>query len=1769
MNCKNRHIRKVRVPWARTLFAGAVALCLGAAPQAVAQVAAYSFSRSVGTYTDITGGMVLGTSNSGSTVAYVSGTSSETTGSGNGHPNFIRVGPGYPIGFNFGFNGDVFDRIGIAPQGWISLGKSSNGATAVYCHGGGFGSSTAPLSYNVAATGTNVPPPDRLNRIAGLAISDLMQSNAADFGELRLETIGSTPNRVCVIQYTNFRTSNFFPGSPNRISFQIRLNEVDNSAEVIYKDPSTGWLASTSLSAQVGLRGATGTLNATDFNRVACSYNSTLGMYDWTTLVPVTTNNTAAANYCYVNVPAAVVQPAAGTTLRWSPPTCWAPTNVVLSSIEDDEVTMTWTNGVGGGVYEYSINTTNSATAGTPITGGSAGSSPMVATGLTPNTQYYAFIRQNCGGGDVSSWVPLPNRGVVVGSSVAVNAFTTAPACGTAFDKSYPFIGGGGPIEGTWTVCPENVGDVANVTFSTFSVTSGNTALYVYDGPTTASPLISSGQPGQATPANLAGGFYGTAVPGPFMSQTNGCLTFRYASAGGGDSWTSSLVCEPAPTCFPPSGVAVTPGVPAISLGVALTSPASQAQYRIVASGSPASASALAVGVISTWPTTISAPALLGSTAYTMFVRAICAPGDTSGWSLSTNFTTNPGCGAPINYTNAGATYPFDRVNTICPNSPGDVVSLSSSPFTFNSFGGDVTLYVFDGPTTASPLISSHLPGISGFTSGGYYLNPSTTPAFTSTHSGGCLTTRLRANGGGSYTGTWTPSVTCAPAPACATPHGVSATNIQQTGATINWTGAGSNYIIEYGAQGFAPGTGATAGAGTVVSNVASGHSLSTLTGATVYDVYVRQVCAGPVYSANSFRVRFTTSMDCSVATAISCNGTATQSLNSGAGNASYKVANYTNAPCLNTQGTDGSEYLYRFNAALAGNYRVNVTGATTTGRVAFLVAPVSGGCSPGQFSCVGVTGSSVSWPYPGITGAFDFTIATPGDYYLMLEEMGSPTGSITFQVLCPGIPPCITAPTFPLDGVSLAANSNVPVGFSTTPIVFSWVAAYGATAYDIYFQGALVQADYTGTTISSASYTPANIAALYGVGSVITWRVVPKNSFGTAPCPTNYTFRIGGDGTTNALSLTSGVASAGSNRATYGYTNQNTAAGYWGRDVHYTFTTSACASGANFELCMGNFVDQNYPIYEIRRVADNVQVGSSLGTLSPPSCRSLSLTSTAIAPNTAYYLIVDAYGGQFEYTIKYTEVLSTTDTDGDGLLDCADGCPETPGEEGSPCYAGPLFGSAVVNGDCECEGQDPVACSNTLTLEFQTDGNPSQTTWELVEQGTNFVTQTGGPLPAPNGVMTMNTCLPDGCFYLRVLDSAGDGMTSGGYILRTQGTNLRIIDNRNNFSSGSVSAISGNQGFCLPIGTDRTIFTSCDKLDWVTGKFIVASANAAVSGQFGVTNSTSGYEFWFFDPNGSYSFRRFRNHATSDGTGTGATRACHFRINGWTNTVSTPHLPANTLLNVRVRGRVAGSNLEFGPACLFKIDAALAACPRVSLQDNPADSDYSCGVSRTFGGANSASNKLVAAAPQIIPAVASTSVRYQFRFRIPGEYPAAGSCIVRPIQTSPTLYLNWTSGERLKCNTQYDVDMRVSKDGGATWCVANGAATCDSPASIQLWGKVCKVNITSSSYCPANGQGGASNLAVENTGDLTMYPNPNRGDQLFINLNAVEAGVNTVNVDIFDLTGKKVTARTIAVQDGTVKTALELNGDLSNGMYLVNITAGSKAYTERLVIQH
>jgi len=696
---------------------------------------------------------------------------------------------------------------------------------------------------------------------------------------------------------------------------------------------------------------------------------------------------------------------------------------------------------------------------------------------------------------------------------------------------------------------------------------------------------------------------------------------------------------------------------------------------------------------------------------------------------------------------------------------------------------------------------------------------------------------------------------------------------------------------------------------------------------------------------------------------------------------------------------------------------------------------------------------------------------------------------------------------------------SNSITALTTTPVSTGWVDQFGPS-----------------------TVTPAVGFNTFSFSAPITW-----NGTDNLLIEFNYSNNNGGNPVT------------GTNVATYALGLGYNATSFYRVDNQTAATLNAYAMTMTAVYAGRNNVRLNA---SVPTAVPSTYTWSPNGSLTPNSGANVSAAPTT---STTYTVTATAPGGCTS-TTQVTVNIDETDTDGDEIIDCVDDCPNFPGVQGDPCDAnpGPGFTLGVISGSCTCEA---IPCTETVSVDLRTDANSQQASWEILAQNTNLVICSGGSYPTNiTTPIVEDCCLPVGCYRLRVMDSGGDGFVTGGYQLRESGLNgRRIIDNFGNFTTGSASAIAAtyeNGAFCVPIGDDKLIFSSCDKLDWVANKFIVASANPAVSAEFGVTNATSGYEFWFFDPNGSFSYRRFRSHATSDGFGTGATRACHFKVNGWFQNVNNPYLPSDVLLNVRVRGRVAGNNLPFGPACLFKIDATLAACPRVKLQDDPSNtSDFSCGVFRNFGGTGNAGNRIYANPPQPIPAVSSANVRYQFRFRIPGE----NICIVRPPQTSAQLTMNWTTGQLLECSKTYEVDVRVSLNGGATWCF--GPATSDAAAACadtEAWGKVCNVTINA---C-ALPNGGGNNMVVENNNTFTMYPNPNRGDQLFLSVSSVEEGVNTVSVDIFDLTGKRVMARTIAVQDGFINTNLELNGDLAGGLYVVNVTAGTKAYTERLVIQ-
>ena len=204
----------------------------------------YAWSQTTGTYTEITGGTQLSTS------------CDDTSYNAN------------PIPFTFTFNGTPYTQVSVNCNGFLAMGAS------------------VASSYTPISSGST-------NNIVSILGRDLQTNTTGS--EIRLETLGTTPNQVAVVQWKNFRR---FGGSGENYNFQIRLYETSNLVEVVYGEFVKD---ATSATAQIGLRGAS---NA--------DFNNRSGTGDWTASVAGTLNSaTLTLSQTYL--------PPSGLTWDWTP----------------------------------------------------------------------------------------------------------------------------------------------------------------------------------------------------------------------------------------------------------------------------------------------------------------------------------------------------------------------------------------------------------------------------------------------------------------------------------------------------------------------------------------------------------------------------------------------------------------------------------------------------------------------------------------------------------------------------------------------------------------------------------------------------------------------------------------------------------------------------------------------------------------------------------------------------------------------------------------------------------------------------------------------------------------------------------------------------------------------------------------------------------------------------------------------------------------------------------------------------------------------------------------------------------------------------------------------------------------------------------------------------------------------------------------------------------------------------------------------------------
>jgi uncharacterized repeat protein (TIGR01451 family) len=504
----------------------------------------------------------------------------------------------------------------------------------------------------------------------------------------------------------------------------------------------------------------------------------------------------------------------------------------------------------------------------------------------------------------------------------------------------------------TVTIAPTNPGDVVTVTFTAFNTEATFDALYVFNGSSIASPQIASTNAAENTPGGLAGGYWGSTIPGPFTStDPSGSLTFRFRSDASvqNPGWQANVTCAPPPTCLKPT-ILTTSSITSNSalLGWTNTSAATSWEVIAVPCGSPAPTIS-SVGQVATTNSYLMT-GLAQLTCYDFYVRAICSPTDSSLWAGPKTFTTQygaPHCGEQ--FTDIGGisgNYPANSDSTIiiCPDTPGSTVSVTFTSFTTEANWD--ALYVFDGNSIAAPQIASTngAENVPGGLAGGYWgiTNPG---IFTSSDASGCLTFRFRSDGSGNSAG-WAADVSCFQQTSCLRPT-VLVASVTLNTATVSWTENNSATSWEVLCLPCGSTVPTASDIGAVFSTTTA--NFTGLTPGTCYNVYVRSICSSGIKSIWSV-IGITTSPvndDCVNAIAVPLNTSSCSQATPG----TLTSATPSSMPTTTCLGTPDDDVWYKF---VATNPDVvvsfpNITGTTTNFNIAFY----SGSCgSLTQLSC-------------------------------------------------------------------------------------------------------------------------------------------------------------------------------------------------------------------------------------------------------------------------------------------------------------------------------------------------------------------------------------------------------------------------------------------------------------------------------------------------------------------------------------------------------------------------------------------------------------------------------------------------------------------------------------------------------------------------------------------------------------------------------------------------------------------------------------------------
>lgn len=340
----------------------------------IAQVSSYTFTKSIGTYTPITTGTVLGNLHYTDLIFTTPGNISGTSLGG--------LFPGYPIGFDFNYDGTIYDRFVLCANGWIKLGRSADSIRICY-----------PAIPNPIQTDVYYHNDCTYDNYISAFSSTLTDGFLP---VIRYQVAGTAPNKVLTIQWLKFYCvpGQLFGANTYSINFQIKLYQGSNIVEFVYGTFATlGNTTSVITPVEIGLKGLT------KHNTLMCKTDSS-----W--------DATYSIDSIYSTMPLAATNfPPAGLSFKFTPgPHCQGTPNAgtATSSLHfvcptDIDSLKLIGNDIGVGInyqWESSLDTIN----WTPLVGKTK---RFFATRLTATTFFRCIVSCDSGSSDTSAFVKV------------------------------------------------------------------------------------------------------------------------------------------------------------------------------------------------------------------------------------------------------------------------------------------------------------------------------------------------------------------------------------------------------------------------------------------------------------------------------------------------------------------------------------------------------------------------------------------------------------------------------------------------------------------------------------------------------------------------------------------------------------------------------------------------------------------------------------------------------------------------------------------------------------------------------------------------------------------------------------------------------------------------------------------------------------------------------------------------------------------------------------------------------------------------------------------------------------------------------------------------------------------------------------------------------------------------------------------------------------------------------------------------------------------